>query len=198
VRKALNWVFGVLVSGYDGDQVILNDKSRTPSYAEGLGRVLLLNSYPVYMVFILVNFILSIIQTQYRETHRVSRDRILRGGRTTAHDIEDAVKWAYKWAASTCARREEVSPSRLSHNDILMALSNRSLSRQELESLEKMKRIKDKFASGIQTLLKPAIESAEEREKRCRGMRITLGGVVHNFDQVLLIFDKNQVSNPKP
>ena len=107
-------MFRVLVSGYDGDQVILNDDSRTASYAEAFGKILLVNSYPVYMIFMLVNFIISILQTQYREIHRVSRNRILRGGRTTSNDIQDAANWLYRGFTDWyTGRSKDQSPSKL-------------------------------------------------------------------------------------
>jgi hypothetical protein len=182
-----------LVSGYDGDQVILNDRSRTPSNAEGFGKMLLVNSYPVYMIFMLVNFILSIMQTQYREVHRVARDRISRGGRTTSTDIQDAAAWLYRWCGDTCTgARKKQSPSKLHHADIVSLFENQSLSKAELETLEKMKAMKENLAKGIENVLKPAVENAEEREARCRGMKVTLGGVVLSFDDVLTLFEKTQ------
>jgi hypothetical protein len=51
----------------EGDQEVLNDKSRSPSAMETAGKQILLITYPIYMIFILVNFLLSILQTHYRE-----------------------------------------------------------------------------------------------------------------------------------
>ena len=69
------------------------------------------------MIFMLVNFIISILQTQYREVHRISRNRILRGGRTTAHDVRDAANWLYRGFTDWYTGRSKVGPSIYSHHN---------------------------------------------------------------------------------
>ena len=43
-------------------------------------------------------------------------------------------------------------------------------------------------------MLRPAVETAEERQARCRRMRITLGGAVLTFEELRRMFDKTRVA----
>jgi len=112
----------------EGDQVVLNDKSRSPSAMETAGKQILLVTYPIYMIFILVNFLLSILQTHYREVHRQAR-----GVRHVGDDITAAAGIVYKWAVDRYNGGDPTaSQSRLSTDDLVKLFKNEKLSRVEL------------------------------------------------------------------
>ena len=190
--SAMNWVFRVMVSGFNGDQVILNDKSRALSSSEYWGKMILVNAFLIYMSFILVNFILSVVLTQYAEIAKVTRKRIANGGRTTSKDIRDGVSWLHAWCRDryTGEHKSESAKTKLQYEDLMKILKPDHLTVAEVKEVEHFLHMKEDFAKNVDHLLKPLVETPKEREARCRQMRLTLGGVVYTFDDLLALCNK--------